>query len=169
MNLLLAGIRPSLGFGIASASLVGQALGRKDPKDARRWSWDVVRLALLSTSAVFLPLLVLPDATVGLFLRDTSTQSLAVTPLMLIAASMPLDCIGIVMMQSLMGAGATRVTFRVSVAVQWLLLIPGVVLAGPMLGLGLVGVWSVFLGCRVLQALVFVGIWQRGAWARIQI
>ncbi|MEM9188200.1 MAG: MATE family efflux transporter, partial [Myxococcota bacterium] len=36
VNLLLVGILPGIGFGLAGMSLVGQALGRGEPEDARR-------------------------------------------------------------------------------------------------------------------------------------
>ncbi len=44
VQLLLVAILPGVGFGMAAASLVGQALGRGDRDDAVRWGWDVVRL-----------------------------------------------------------------------------------------------------------------------------
>jgi putative MATE family efflux protein len=41
ITVLLFAILPGLGLGLACATLVGQALGRKEPEDAYQWTWDV--------------------------------------------------------------------------------------------------------------------------------
>ena len=41
-----------MGFGLAGATLVGQSLGRKDPQDAQRWGWDVVKISSLFVISV---------------------------------------------------------------------------------------------------------------------
>jgi Na+-driven multidrug efflux pump len=46
VQLLLVAILPGIGFGLAAASLVGQALGRGNREDAATWGWDVTRLAI---------------------------------------------------------------------------------------------------------------------------
>ncbi len=169
LNLLLVGILPSLGFGMAAASLVGQALGQESRSGAMRWGWSVARIAVVVVSAIALPALLLPDVVLGTFLSDPDTRALAVTPLRLIALSLPLDALGIVMMHSLMGAGATRTTFAVSSSLQWLVGLPLTFVLGPLLGIGLLGVWGGFMGARVLQAAALTGAWRRGAWAGVEV
>ncbi len=169
LNLLLVAILPSIAFGIASASLVGQALGRNDADDASRWAWDVVKVAIVVICVLVLPALVAPQLLLHAFLRDDVTRLMATTPLRLIAVSMPIDTVGIVLMQSLMGAGATRSTLAVSVGGQWLVTIPAVLVAGPVLHLGLTGIWAAFLLTRGVQTLLYVMLWRRGAWTSVQV
>jgi putative MATE family efflux protein len=169
LNLLLVALLPSIGFGLASASLVGQALGRRDTDDARRWAWDVTRVATLIIGALSLVAFVFPDALLGLFLHDPDTLALARWPLRLIALGMPIDTVGLVLMHSLQGAGDTRTVLFVSVGLQWLLLLPAVYVVGPMLGYGLLGIWATQLAYRALQAGVFAALWRRDAWARVQV
>ena len=40
VNILMIALLLGLGFGMANATLVGQALGRKDAEDATRWGWQ---------------------------------------------------------------------------------------------------------------------------------
>ena len=60
-NLLLLWMLLTNGFGLAAASLVGQALGAGDARDARAWAWQVVRMALVVVGALALPALFFPD------------------------------------------------------------------------------------------------------------
>ncbi len=169
LNLLLVALLPAMGFGLASASLVGQALGKGDADDARRWAWDVVKLAAVAVALVALPALVLPDLLLSAFLHNAATRVMAHWPLRIIAIGMPVDTVGIILMQSLVGAGDTRSVLLVSVGLQWLLMLPLVLLVGPVLGGGLIGIWLVQLGYRVANAGVFTGLWSLGHWRKIQV
>jgi multidrug resistance protein, MATE family len=169
LNLLLVALLPSLGFGLAAASLVGQAMGRGDTRDAKRWGWDVTRVASVTVGLLSLIAIVAPDLLLRPFLHDANTLALARLPLRLIALGMPIDTIGLVLMSSLQGAGDTKSVLVVSVGLQWLLLLPGVYVVGPLLGLGLVGIWSVQLAYRGLQTGVFIALWRREAWAQIRV
>ncbi|MCA9597507.1 MAG: hypothetical protein KC776_29540, partial [Myxococcales bacterium] len=169
LNLLLVALLPAMGFGLAAASLVGQALGREDKEDARRWAWDVVRIATVAITLIALPALIAPDLLLSPFLHDAETLGMARWPLRLIAIGMPFDTLGMVLMFSMQGAGDTRTVLIVSVLLQWVLLLPTVYLVGPVLGFGLIGIWLVQAGYRGLQAGVFVGLWRRGGWADVRV
>jgi putative MATE family efflux protein len=169
LNLLLVALLPAMGFGLASASLVGQALGRGEHEDARRWAWDVVRLASLTIAIVALPVLIAPELVLSPFLHDPHTRSIALAPLRLIAVAAPIDAIGMVLMFSMQGAGDTRTVLLVSIGMQWLLLLPAVVLVGPVLGLGLFAIWLMQGVARLVQAGVFSWLWQRGKWAEVRV
>ena len=89
-NLLLFWMLLTNGFGLAAASLVGQALGAGAVDEARAWAWLVVRLAMVCVGLLALPAVLVPDAFLGLFLRDPTTLDLARLPLQLTAATMAL-------------------------------------------------------------------------------
>ena len=169
INLTLVAILPGIAFGIASATLVGQALGRRDPDEAHRSAWDVVTVAVVIIASIGLPMILLPDTILGIFIQDPTTIAAARRPLQIVGASIGFDAIGMVLMNSLMGAGATRTTMAVQVCLQWLVLLPCAYLMGPVWGYGLVGIWAVQAGVRVLQAGVFTMIWQRRGWATIRV
>ncbi|MEZ4223654.1 MAG: MATE family efflux transporter [Polyangiaceae bacterium] len=169
LNLLLVALLPAMGFGLAAASLVGQALGKKDEADARRWASEVMRLAFVLISLLALPALVAPQWVLAPFLHDPATLEVGRWPLRLIAAGMPIDTLGLVLMLSMQGAGDTRAVLVVSVVMQWLILLPAVWVVGKLLALGLIGIWMVQLVYRVAQAGVFAALWRRGGWARVRV
>lgn len=169
INVTLVALLPALGLGLASASLVGQALGRGDPDDAAQWGRDVSRIGIVLLWLLALPMLVVPDLILSLFIHEPSTLDVARAPLRLIGATMFLDGIGIVLMQSLMGAGATRTTMFVSITLQWGFMLPLAWLIGLELGYGLFGVWMVITGQRLLQAIIYSGLWRSGKWADVKV
>lgn len=169
LNLLLVALLPGMGFGIAAASLVGQALGRGDPDDAHRWGWEVVKVAALTMGLLALPVVFFPDPVLAPFLHDPVTLALARTPLRLIMATVAIDTLGMVLMHGLIGAGDTRTVMVLSVASQWFLMLPAVYLVGPVWGLGLTMIWVAQVATRLLQAGAFAAVWQRRGWASLSV
>ena len=165
-NLYLVALLPGLGFGLAGASLVGQALGRKDPGGAQRWGWEVAATAAVVMVTLGLPGLLFPEPLLGVFLEDPGTRALAVLPLRLAAAALVVDAVGIVLLNALLGAGAARTSLAVGAACQWLLGLPLAILLGPVAGFGLVGLWASQITYRAVQAVVLALLWRRGDWAR---
>lgn len=168
-NIMLVAILPGIALGIVSASLVGQALGRKDTDDAYRWGWDVARVATVTMAALGLPMLVLPDLLLGIFIKDPHTAALARPALQVFGGTIAADAVGMVLMNALLGAGASQVVMTVSVGMQWVLFLPVAYLVGPVLGYGLLGIWIAQSTYRTVQAGIYAAVWRRRAWARIQI
>lgn len=170
INVTLVAILPAIGLGLAATTLVSQALGRGAPEDAARWGWDVVRVGVVGLVLAGLPMLLLPAPILGLFLPGRpDTVAVATAPLRLVGATIWLDAIGLVLMHGLLGAGATRFVAKVAVGLQWGFMLPAALLAGPVLGFGITGVWSVLALQRVVQAAIFVVAWRNGRWKLIRI
>lgn len=168
-TITMVAILPGLGFGLGANSLVGQALGRGEPADAKRWGWDVVQVAALVMGTLGLPMLLVPDLVLGVFLHDPDTLALARLPLRITGGTIVLDAVGMVLLNALFGAGAARTVMAVGVTCQWFIGLPLAYLAGPVLGYGLVAVWAAQIVYRGLQAGIFAVIWQRGKWAAIEV
>ncbi len=169
VQLLLVAILPGVGFGLAAASLVGQALGRGDRDDAVRWGWDVSRLAMVLVGGGALVGLVFPDLLLGLFLHDEHTIALARFPLRLLGATMTIETLGSVLLNALLGAGASRLVMRVSIGMQWGLFLPVAFVLGPVLGMGLSAVWVAQVCYRSVQALVFARVWGGRTWIDLEV
>lgn len=169
INITLVAVLPGMGLGLAAATLVGQALGRGAPEDAYRWAWDVCRVGAGIFAALGLAMLLFPQALLGLFLHEPALLALGDLPLRLIGLGVVLDGIGLILMQALLGAGASGAVMRISVGMQWLLFLPGAWLAGPGLGYGLLGIWLVFVAYRAVQTALFIGLWRERAWAKIRV
>lgn len=169
INLTLLAVLPGMAFGIASASLVGHALGAKDPEDAHRWAWDVIRLASWVFGSLGAVMVLLPGPVLTVFLHDQELVAMGRLPLQLIGAGMVVDGAGLILMQALLGAGAARIVMLVGVGFQWLLFLPAAWLAGPVMGYGLVVIWLLMMAYRGLQTGVFVWVWQRRKWQHIEL
>ncbi|MCB9743035.1 MAG: MATE family efflux transporter [Alphaproteobacteria bacterium] len=169
VQLLLVAILPGMAFGIAAASLVGQALGRGKPEDAMRWGWDVCKLAAVLVGLFALPGAVVPELILAPFLHNPETLALAAWPLRVVALFMAVDTVGMVLLNALLGAGDSRRVMLVSIALQWGLFLPAAYLVGPVLGYGLLGIWVAQVAYRALQSGVLAALWQGGRWQQIEV
>ncbi|MGM0692079.1 MAG: MATE family efflux transporter [Pseudomonadota bacterium] len=169
VNLSLLLILPGVGLGMAAMSLVGQALGREAHGEAHRWGWEVVHLAWFCLAVLALPMVLFPEAVLGLFLHDADLVVLGTLPLRLTAAMIVLDAAALVFAQALLGAGAQRTVMATTLTLQWLVFLPLAWWVGVGLDQGLVGIWWVQLGYRALNSAGFVLIWQRRRWQALII
>lgn len=169
INIMLVCILPGMGLGMGAASLVGQALGRKDPEDAYHWGMDVVKLALVLISGLGLCLIVFPIDILKIFLVDSEARNVAIQPLQFTGVFIALDAAGLVLMNALLGAGDSKTVMFVSIATQWFFFLPAAYLVGPVLGYGLLGVWIFQGSYRILQAGFFYQIWRNRTWASIKL
>ena len=169
INIMLVAILPGVGMGLAAATLVGQALGRGDPDDAERWGWDVARLTMILIGIVGATGIVFAEPIIGVFLRDPQTLQLAVLPLQLFGAVIAFDSVGLVLMNALLGAGASRQTLIVSVTTQWGFFLPFAYALVTIGGFGLLEIWIANGVYRLVQAALYTVMWQRGRWRQIKV
>lgn len=167
LSLLL--ILPGVGLGMAAMTLVGHSLGEEKREEAHRWGWDAIRLASWMLALLGLPMLVFPDAILAVFLHQPHLIELGRIPLMLTGLMITLDAAAIVLNQALQGAGAQRLVMQFSLGMQWLLFLPLAWLVGVHWETGLLGIWCLQLGYRVLNSGVFIWIWQQRRWQRLQV
>ena len=169
INVMLVAILPAVGFGLAAASLVGQALGRGEVDDAMTWGWDVVRVAVVALSLLGLPMLLFPESILAIFIQSPETLTIATRPLQLVGLFIAIDGVGLVLQNALLGAGASRHVMVVSTSLQWGLFLPVAYLVGPILGHGLLAIWVAQMGYRGLQSLAYMMIWRGRSWAKIRV
>ncbi len=170
MNLMLVAYLPGMGFGLAAATLVGQALGRNDAADASRWAWDVVTVALIAMVLIGLPMVLAPETVLtSIYRLSPETLEVALWPLRLVGLSMVFEAVGTILQNALLGAGDARRVMLTSIASQWLLFLPAAYVVGPLLGFGLTALWSLQVVSRCIQAMIFAAYWRGQRWAHIKI
>ncbi|HWA63561.1 MAG TPA: MATE family efflux transporter, partial [Caulobacteraceae bacterium] len=110
----------SSGVGVAAATLVGGALGRGDPADARAWG----RQSALAAAAVLAPfslvLVLAPRLVLSLFINTPQTIETATLPLQIAGASVVVGAVGGVLNFAQRGAGYTGLPASVAFAMTWL-------------------------------------------------
>lgn len=174
INVMLVALLPGMGFGLASATLVGQALGRNDAADAERWGWDVCRVSAAVLTLLAIPMWVAPQMIISLFLSAQQAGGDAIVeaatfPMRLVGLSMTVEAAGMVFMHSLLGAGDTRRVMKVAVLMQWGVFLPVAWLIGPVLGGGLTAVWFAQIAYRGVQAGVFAKYWTDRRWSAVNV
>ncbi len=169
VNITLVTVLPGMGFGLAAATLAAQALGRKDADDAYRWMWDVFRQSVYLLTPFALAFIFVPSFILAPFLKTPELVALAKLPLQLIGITVIGDALGMILMNTLLGVGATRTVLMVAVGMQWVLFLPLAYLLGRVWGLGLNAVWLAMIAYRGIQAGIFVAIWRKRGWQRITL
>src|SRR5690606_20269745 len=115
------------------------------------------------------PMVIAPELLLDAFTDDAATIAAGALPLRISGAAMFLDGVGMVLQNALLGAGDSRRIMYAAVGLQWLVFLPAAYLVGPVLGLGLLGIWLAQVGYRALQAGVFAVMWARGGWTDIRV
>lgn len=167
LSLLL--ILPGVGLGMAAMTLVSNSLGENQQEEAHLWGWEGMRLAVLLLAVLGLPMLIFPEAILGLFLHQNHLIELGKIPLMLTGIMITLDAAAIVFNQALQGAGAQRLVMQISLLMQWLVFLPAVWLFGIYFQWGLLGIWIFQLAYRLINSVIFIKIWQQRHWQKLDI
>jgi putative MATE family efflux protein len=140
-NALSISFMPGMGFGMASTTMTGQALGADRPDLADRATWIAFKMAALWMCTMGLGLIVFHEQIMRAFSDDPVIVAVGGPALMVIAASQPLQALAQVMAGSLRGAGDTRFPMVATGISVWLVRLPLGWLFGVPLGWGLSGVY----------------------------
>ncbi len=132
---------PAIGLSIATATLVGKALGERDPEKAMETGYLSVGMGVLWALFIGGTFIVFPGFIVGLF----STEAIIITTGAAVMLFIGLNQIGltfnIIMGGVLRGAGDTRTVMVNTILRLWLIFIPLAWLFVISLDKGLAGVW----------------------------
>ena len=169
ITVLLFAILPGLALGLACATLVGQALGRRDPEDAYQWAWDVAKVTVVLLTVLGMPMWLVPDLVSSIFIHEDATRALARWPMRIMGLTMPIEAVGFAFMHGLLGAGDARRVMFISIGTQWLLFLPLAFVIGPVLGYGLLGVWLWQGASRMVQSWLFFSKWRGRKWQHIAV
>ena len=169
INLMLVAYLPGIGLGMAAASLVGQALGRGDRRDAAQWGWDVSKLGVGILATLGLPMVLIPGPLLSMFIDDPATIAVGTLPLRVVGATIAVDGVGQILQAAMLGAGDSRRVMVAAIALQWLLFLPVAYAVGPWGGYGLIGIWIAQSAYRLVQAGLFAAMWRDGKWATVNV
>ena len=130
-----------LGVGAAAAVLVGRAVGRGDPAEARRAAVAAIAVgvAFMGTSAIVM--LLIPARLAAFYTDLEAVLALAATLIPIAGAFQVFDGIQVVSAGALRGLGDTRVPMLVGLVGFWLIGLPVSVALGFGAGLGPIGLW----------------------------
>jgi putative MATE family efflux protein len=159
-----------IAFGTATATLIGQSLGRKEPDEAARWGWASVRLGLVLFGVVGLCEGVLfTHQVTALISSSDAVRAAATFPLRIMGVATPIIAVAMILSEGLFGAGSTKFV----AAAQFLLifgwLVPGSYLLGVKLNMSLDGIWIAAFVYSCLAAVVMSAKFAAGGWKKIRL
>ena len=169
IDILSISFMSCMGLGIATATLVSQNLGRRQPDEAARYAWTAVRLGIVFTGLMGIIALVFPDAFLGLFTQDQEVVEAGRTPLRIMGVAEFVMGMALVLTQALFGAGNTKFVLFTELTLHFLCLVPLSYILGITAGLGISGVFLAVATYVVLLATTMAWKFRSGSWKHIQL
>lgn len=167
MDIMSLSFMSMIALGMGAATLVGQSLGARRPEMAERYGWEAAKLGaiLMLVFTVFVHLF--PEWFIALFNPDPDVIAAGVAPLRLMVTSTVFIAVGLVLAQSLYGAGMTRYVMMVEGVLHIVCLIPLTYLLGVVLDLGLLGIWASAFAYVALLCAAMVHKFKQGQWKEV--
>ncbi|NQU39985.1 MAG: MATE family efflux transporter [Lentisphaerae bacterium] len=162
---------PIIGLGMAASIFVGQGIGAGDRQFARRGVRSTLIVALLYDAVMVALFVGLPDVTLALFAGGhTSPETLAMSRICLrfVAAYLLFDAVAVVYSHAIKGAGDTRFTMIVGVAMSWGLLVVPVYLVSRWGG-SLWTMWQILVIHIILAAILYLWRYRTGRWESMRV
>jgi putative MATE family efflux protein len=159
-----------MAFGTATATLIGQALGRKEPEEAQKWGWASVRLGVIIFGVVGLCEGVLFTHQLVAFISNSpAVQAAAMFPMRIMGIATPMIAIAMILTEGLFGAGNTRFVAFAQFLLIFACLVPGAYVLGIVLHLSLKGVWIAAFAYACLAAVAMGTKFAGGSWKKIKL
>jgi putative MATE family efflux protein len=164
MRIIVFALLPSWGMSNAAATMVGQALGARNPARAERavWMTGLYNMYFLGSVGVVLVLFTRPI--VAIFSSDPSVVPSAVDCLRIIALGFPFYAYGMVIANSFNGAGDTMTPTLLNFVVFWLWEIPLAYILAIRTGVGSRGIFIAIAIAFSTFALAGAAVFRRGRW-----
>ena len=159
-----------IAFGTATATLIGQSLGRRRPDEAQRWGWASVRLGLVVFGIVGVCEGVLFTQPIVSFLSNSpAVQAASMFPMRIMGIVTPVIAVALILSEGLFGAGSTRFVAIAQFLLVFGLLVPGAYVFGVLLHQSLNGIWMAAFAYSCLAAVVMSVKFAGGSWKKIQL
>jgi MATE family multidrug resistance protein len=141
MSLMSTSFMPLVGISIATTTLVGQFIGAKELKHARKSGYTAIKIGVIYAALVACNFFIFPEYLISIVSKDPQVINLGAKILMLAGIFQLSDAFGICSNGALRGAGDTKFTMIVGLSYAWFLFIPLAYLFGHILKGGVVGAW----------------------------
>jgi len=163
---------PAWGMANAAATLVGQNLGAEKPDRAERSAWVVGISNMIFLGLVSIIFVAIPDSFIGFFIdaaQEPVVMQSGVTCLRVVSFGFLIYAMGMVMINSINGAGDTSTPIWINFIAFWLMEIPLAYLFTKVLGLQINGICYAILIGEAALTFIAIAIFRRGKWKLKQV
>jgi multidrug resistance protein, MATE family len=159
-----------IAFGTATATLIGQSLGRRRPDEAQKWGWASVRLGFVLFGVVGLCEGVFFTHQVVDFLSNSpAVRAASIFPMRIMGIVTPIIAVALILSEGLFGAGSTRFVALAQLLLVFGWLVPGAYVLGIVLHQSLNGIWIAAFVYSCLAAVVMSVKFAGGSWKKIKL
>lgn len=156
----------AMGWGSAAQTFVGQNLGARQLRRAKRSGWVTAGYDAITNVALVLLLLAFGERILRLFDDDDVPVRIAMTYLQAVAPSYLGLGLGVVLGNAMAGAGATRVTLAVDTVVVLFVQVPLCLIVVAALGAGTAGLFRAVAACGWASAIAYAFTYLRVPWLK---
>jgi Na+-driven multidrug efflux pump len=160
---------PGYGFGIAAAALVGQSLGAGKPEDAEHYAWESVKIGVLVMGFLGILFFLIPEPFMWIFSDDADVIRHGSRALRILAVIQFIDAFGIILSESLEGAGMVRFVMVSEILVNWLYFMPLAYILVLYFNMGITGGWLSLAGYILIFAILMVYKFREGSWKQVKV
>lgn len=164
IRVILFALLPSWGMSNAAATMVGQALGAKNPDRAERAVWLAGFYNMIFLGLVGLAFILFAPQIIWLFTDIPEVSKYGVDCLRIVAYGFLFYAYGMVLGQSFNGAGDTWTPTIINLFVFWLWEIPLAYVLGVAFGMGPRGVFIAMMVAFSTLAFVSALVFRQGKW-----
>ncbi len=169
IRIIIFTILPAWGLANASATLVGQNLGAGKPEQAEKSVWRVAFYNMIFLVIIGLFFMFFAKPIVGIFINQPKVIEVGVQCLQILCLGYLFFGYGMVIGQSLNGAGDTKSPTWINLICFWLLEIPLAYIFAKKLHWGPEGVfWSIAISESIL-AIMAIFVFRMGKWKTMKI
>ncbi len=164
IRIIIFSLLPSWGVSNAAATLVGQNLGAGRPERAQRAAWitGFVNMSLLGLISILF--ISFPGFFIRMFIQDEEVIMAGITCLQIVSSGFLFYAFGMVMTQSLNGAGDTYTPTLLNFICFWLIEIPLAYYLALRAGFDTNGVYYAIVIAESTLTLLGIYVFSRGKW-----
>jgi MATE family, multidrug efflux pump len=166
IRVILFALLPSWGMANAAATMVGQALGAKNPDRAERAVWKAGFYNMIFLGVVGLIFIFFAPQIIWFYTDDPNVSHYGVDCLRIVAYGFLFYAYGMVLGQSFNGAGDTWTPTIINLFVFWLWEIPLAYVLSVRAGMGPRGVFLSMMIAFSTLAIVSAAVFRRGRWKK---
>ncbi|HKR11558.1 MAG TPA: MATE family efflux transporter [Pyrinomonadaceae bacterium] len=166
IRVILFALLPSWGMANAAATMVGQALGAKNPERAERAVWRAGFYNMIFLGIVGILFIVFAPQIIWFYTDDPAVAQYGVDCLRIVACGFLFYAYGMVLTQSFNGAGDTWTPTIINLFIFWLWEIPLAYVLSTVMGMGPRGVFIAMTVAFSSLAVVSAALFRRGRWKR---
>ncbi len=166
IRVILFALLPSWGMANAAATMVGQALGAKNPERAERAVWKAGFYNMIFLGVVGLLFIFFAPQIIWFYTDDPNVAHYGVDCLRIVAYGFLFYAYGMVLGQSFNGAGDTWTPTIINLFVFWLWEIPLAYVLSVKAGMGPRGVFVAMMVAFSTLAIVSAAVFRLGRWKK---